>query len=110
MEDLRYFKRFNLRLPAKIELITAEGKNNNKLKSLKTRDISSRGAFFPTKYPFSEGTDVKIDLNLMIKELIKRNRKHAQIKVNGTVIRQELDGMAIIFRNDYVINSVDKID
>ena len=110
MENSRCFQRFNLRLPAEIKLITEEGKNDTKLVMLKTRNISSGGAFFPTRHPFSEGTDVKIDLNLMIEELIKLTRRHAQIKVRGRVIRREQNGMAIIFRKDYVIDSINKMD
>ncbi len=110
MEDLRCLERFNLRLPSRIKLITEEGRNDNKLTMLKTRNISSGVAFFPTRHPFSEGTDVNIDLSLMIEEITRLASKHVQIRVNGRVIRREQNDMAVIFLNDYVIDAVEKID
>jgi len=103
MKDKRRVERFDLELPATIELLTP-GKEKRLLNPL-TSNISSGGAYFHTTQPLPEGTQVKIDLVLPLEKLrkLKKEHKQAYIKVTGTVLRSESEGMAICFDEDYQI-------
>ena len=103
MTDKRTLERFDLELPATIELLTSDQEKS--LVNLLTTNISSGGAYFHTPQPLPEGTQVKIDLVLPIDKLrkLKDEHKQAYIKVTGTVLRSESEGMAICFEEDYQI-------
>ena len=103
MEEQREFERFDLELPARAEVETP-GRKMAPF-SLKTSDISAGGAFFHTAQPFSEGTKVQLNLILVVEKLKKLTGSQCNIKVMGTVVRSEEDGMAIRFQRDYDITS-----
>ncbi len=107
MREARRLERFDLNLPAKLEILGDEKEREAKTLNLLTRNISSGGAYFHTEQPFPVGTGVKIDIILSIDELKKLKGKRAIIKVSGKVIRQEPNGMAICFNEDYSIKSLD---
>ena len=100
--EKRRLERFDLQLPAKIEVVTPEGEE---ILDLMTSDISSGCAFFHTEQPLAEGTDVKIDLVLPIEKLkeIQDEYQQVYIKITGIVLRSEPRGMAIYFNKDYSI-------
>jgi hypothetical protein len=107
--EKRGLERFELEIPARIEVTTSP--KEEKALDLITSDISSGGAFFHTAQPLEEGTDVKIDLILPIKRLMKeideateRGLQHTYIKISGKVLRTESRGMAILFNEDYEIS------
>ena len=106
MDEFRRLQRFNLRLPATIEPSRKTGKIKREIVDLLTSNVCSGGAYFPTEKPFSEGTDVNIDLSLSKEELCISSGKKALIKVHGKVIRVESKGMAICFNADFEIESV----
>ena len=99
MEEQREFERFDLELPAKVEVETSG--RANEIFSLKTSNVSAGGAFFHTERPLSEGTKVKLNLILAIEKLKKLTGSQCHIKVNGTVVRSEQRDMAIRFQRDY---------
>ena len=101
--EKRKLARFELEIPAKIEVLAEGRKEEEEGLSLLTSDISSGGAFFHTSQPLPEGTDVKIDLVLPLDRLkeLKEDCDHVYIKITGTVLRSESDGMAIYFNDDY---------
>jgi len=103
MTDKRRLERFDLELPATIELLTSDQEKS--LVNLLTANISSGGAYFHTPQPLPKGTQVKIDLVLPLDKLrkLKDEHKQAYIKVTGTVLRSESEGMAICFEEDYQI-------
>jgi len=103
MTDKRRLERFDLELPATIELMTSDQEKS--LVNLLTTNISSGGAYFYTPQPLPKGTQVKIDLVLPLDKLrkLKDECKQAYIKVTGTVLRSESEGMAICFEEDYQI-------
>ena len=103
MTDKRRLERFDLELPATIELLTSDQEKS--LVNLLTTNISSGGAYFHTPQPLPKGTQVKIDLVLPLDKLrkLKDEHKQAYIKVTGTVLRSESEGMAICFEEDYQI-------
>ncbi len=105
--EKRALKRFELEVPARIKVTSPE--REGEPLDLLTSDISSGGAFFHTSQPLEEGTDVKVDLILPIKKLMKEiegaegNFEHTYVKISGKVLRTESRGMAIIFDEDYEI-------
>ncbi len=102
--EKRKLDRFNLEIPAKVEVTTLD--QEKEIFDLLTSDICAGGAFFHTSQPLPEGTTVKIDLILSLGKLkeLKDDFKHAHIEVAGTVLRSESAGMAICFNEDYQIH------
>ena len=102
MKEQRRLERFQLELPAKIEVLRQA--QEKEVLDLLTKNICAGGAFFHTTNPLPNGTRVKIDLILPLDKLKKlKDFDKAYIKVNGTVIRSESAGMAICFNEDYEI-------
>ena len=101
--EKRRLERYDLRIPAKIEVVTSD--QDRETLDLFTSDICSGGAFFHTDQPLPEGTDVKIDLVLPLEEIkkLRENSSHAYIKITGTVLRSEPSGMAVCFNKNYKI-------
>jgi len=99
MKERREFERFDLELPARVE-VEATGQKEEP-SSLKTSNISAGGAFFHTARPLSEGTRLLLNLILVVEKLKKLTGSQCQINVNGTVVRSEERGMAIRFQRDY---------
>ena len=104
--EKRCLERFDLQIPATIEITGDNRDHDDRFADLMTRDACSGGAYFHTNQPLPEGTEVKIDLVLSIESLKKIKGKQAFIQVNGSVIRTEADGMAICFDSDYSIKPV----
>jgi hypothetical protein len=104
MEDRRKLERFDLHIPATIELLIT--KRDKELIRLLTKNVCSGGAYFHTTKPLPKNTQIKIDLVLPLDKLkaLKDEWKHALIKVTGKVLRSEPEGMAICFDEDYQIH------
>ena len=100
-KEKRKMQRFRLEIPAKIEVISA-GQQKGTIEVL-TSDICAGGAYFQTRKPLPEGTQVKIDMVLPLEHLKKLSEEYnrAYIKVSGTVLRTEPSGMAVSFDEDY---------
>ena len=107
MAEKRRLERFDLELPTTIELLTSDQEKS--LLNLLTTNICSGGAYFHTTQPLPNGTQVKIDLVLPLDKLrkLKDEHKQAYIKVTGTVLRSESEGMAIFFDENYQIEGSD---
>ncbi len=99
MEERGEFERFDLELPARVE-VEAPGQKDEPF-SLKTSSISTGGAFFHTERPLSEGTRLRLNLILAIEKLKKLTGSQCHISVKGTVVRSEERGMAIRFQRNY---------
>ncbi|MBU4260099.1 MAG: PilZ domain-containing protein [Proteobacteria bacterium] len=113
----RKFERFTLNIPAKIEtIISGQAKDparsclamagGKEILNLLTKDICAGGAFFHTSQPLPEGTEVKIDFVLDINKLKKLTENRAYIKIKGTVLRSDSEGMAICFHKNYKITPI----
>jgi hypothetical protein len=85
MVEKRRLERFDLVLPAAIELINE--RHDERMINLLSTNICSGGACFHTNQPLPEGTHVKIDLVLPLENLMKLKKEHkkAFIKVTGKV-------------------------
>ena len=100
MNERRQLERFDLTVPAKIEVVSRdqEGETLN----LITKDICAGGAFFNTPDPLPKGTQVKIDL-ILDRGLRGGQGKLAHIKLGGSVLRSDAAEMAICFDKSYKI-------
>ena len=103
MKEKRRLERFDLEIPATIQLLALE--KEEKIPNLLTCNMCSGGAYFHATRPLPEGIRVKIDLVLPLQRLkgLKEDCKQAYIKVTGRVLRSESEGMAICFDEDYQI-------
>jgi hypothetical protein len=101
--ERRRLERFNLEVPARIEILTRE-EHNPEILELNTKDVSAGGAYFRTKKALPEGTRVRIDIILPLDRLRKlKDTCKGLIKVTGTVLRSEPTGMAVSFDEGYLI-------
>lgn len=93
--DKRQNERFNLEVPLNLKI--NDGSANKKNIKLKTKDISSSGAFVSTDLPLDEGAtlEIEIDIPLDILKDIKGNS--AKIAIKGQVIRISEQGIALSF-------------
>ncbi len=106
MVERRRLERFELAVPASLQVISGTGDREQEFINLLTKNVCAGGAYFYTDHPLPENTLVKIDLVLSIERLKKIKGKQAQIKVKGQVIRSEPNGMAICFDPEYSIKSI----
>ena len=103
MKDRRKLERFDLKLPAEIVVIGTH--QEKEIFNLITKNICAGGAFFTTN-PLPKGTQVQINLTLLIERLKKLTGAQGYIKIRGTVKRSESLGMAICFHEDYQMMSI----
>ena len=108
MEDKRAYERFDLEVPARLGIVGPEREKEVEI-SLTTTNICAGGAFLPTKNPLPKGTRVKMDFILSIDKLKEMLDSHAQIKVEGEVIRTEESGIAVRFDENYEIMPVKEV-
>jgi len=100
--ERRRLERFELQVPAKIEVLSSP--DTASLLELLTKDICAGGAYFPTKTALAAGTKVKMDILLPVRNVsAPGDNTRGLIKVNGTVIRSGPAGMAIGFDTGYLI-------
>jgi hypothetical protein len=104
--ERRRLERFDLTAPAKV--LVASGISSNTALQLTTKDVSSGGAYLYCPQPMAEGARVKMDLVLSLDKLYKLvgESGRARIRVRGTVIRVDADGMAIQFESRYRITAL----
>ncbi len=100
--ERRRLERFDLQVPAKIEVLSSP--DTASILELLTKDICAGGAYFPTKTALASGTKVKLDILLPVRNInTLSDNTRGLIKVNGTVIRSGPAGMAIGFDTGYLI-------
>ena len=102
-QEQRKFERFDLNIPAKIETVISGQAKDREILNLLTKDICAGGAFFHTAQSLPEGTEAEIDFVIDINKLKKLIESRAYIKIKGTVLRSESEGMAICFHKNYKI-------
>ena len=95
----RRFERFDLELPAEIEVLTPEHEKHTY--DLLTRDVSAGGAFFPTAKAIPAGARVRLNLVISRQWLERLTGTRGLIEVGGTVVRSDPQGIAISFDKDY---------
>ncbi len=105
IKERRKLERFVLKLPTWISFPGDCG--NKKEIQLATSNINAGGAYLLTTQPLPIGMDVDLVLHLPLDHIVIEKRKHSQIKLNGKIVRADLQGMAILFNNRYRISPLD---
>ena len=96
----RELERFNLELPALVEVLESNQKNIRCYPMM--RDISGNGGYFLTKNPLAVNTRIKVGLIFEINKPDASERKgHFFLEFTGKVIRVDASGMAVRFDQDY---------
>ena len=103
MEERRAIKRFDLKLPARVETEPGTPHEQNHIQELETENISSGGAFFRTLHPLVKGTQVKIEIALNFLEHSIFHGNGSRVKLKGEVLHVNPSGMAIRFDRPYRI-------
>ena len=65
-----------------------------------TCDISASGAYFCTTQCFAKGKHLKLTLHVQSDRLKQLTGAQGLIKIEGTVVRSTLTGMAVCFDGD----------
>ena len=97
MQERRKYERFQLELPARLEMNSMKKKE---IFELQTRDMSSAGAFLLTTERFSEGTRCQLELIVISERIKELTGVQGLIKIVGTEVRSTPDGVAICFDGD----------
>ena len=94
MKERRGYQRFQLALPARLEITTSVKKE---IFDAQIKDISAAGTFLLTKERFSEGTRCRLELTVSSNKIKKLTGAQSLIKAEGVVVRSTPDGVAICF-------------
>lgn len=94
MKELRESERFSLELQARIQTLISKKKE---IFDLKTKDISSSGAFILTDYPFKIGTRFKLSLEVSNDRIKRLTGSFSLIDCNGAVVRATSRGVGVQF-------------
>ena len=103
MKERREYERFQLALPAMLQMATSVQKE---IFDAQTRDISAAGAFLLTTERLSEGTRCRLELTIPSNRIKEITGAQSLIKVEGTVVRSTLEGVAICFDGECEILSL----
>jgi Tfp pilus assembly protein PilZ len=118
--ERREQKRFSLNLQAKISY--RHIKDQPPVIDTAVANISSGGAFLKTDHKFPMAAKVKVEFYLTVDDLKKLRfilsmeslkqltGKNIWVCANGVVIRQEEDGVGIIFDTDYQLTPMQPPD
>jgi hypothetical protein len=108
MGERRRLERFDLSAPAQVIVESVSG--GQEQLNLTTKDISSGGAYLYSPQPLIKGARVTMEMLIFLNTLWKlaSEKGRVKIKVSGTVIRVDTDGIAIRFENKYKITALDK--
>lgn len=98
MQERRKYERFDLSLPAKIEVVTFE---EQEVLDALTDNVSAGGGFFHSAKPIPEDVQVKIELIVNSERLKELTGTQGLIKVEGRVVRSSPRGIAIWFHKNH---------
>ena len=95
MKDRRKYERFQLELPARLEINSSK---TTEMFELQTRNISSAGALLlGTTAQFALGTRCHLELIVTSERIKELTGLNGLIKVDGTIVRSTPEGVAICF-------------
>ena len=98
MHQKRKYERFDLRLSGKIIALDS---GREEVLDIVTSDVSAGGAFLHTTKPIALGARVKLILTLASEKLKELTGAQGLMRVVGTVVRSNAEGMAICFSAEY---------
>ena len=96
ISEKRKFERFDLALPAKIEVV-GQDKSNDQVLNLMTKNICEGGACFFSDQPIFPGTEVRVHLTLPLNGMHMVKERQSLVKATGRVLRSEFGEMAVSF-------------
>jgi hypothetical protein len=114
MDEKRKFERFNVNVPARVEIIPREGEREKF--DLETIDLSAEGTYLKSGRLLQEGSQVSIEIFLNFDQLKCPDDPDGSliIQATGRVLRSGGGGTVIHFNHDYDIktrlNSIQKDD
>ena len=98
MKEQRKYERFQLELPARLELNSSE---RPEIFELQTKDISAAGALLVgTTEQFPAGIRCQLELIVTSERIKELTGVQGLIKLEGTIVRSTPDGVAICFDGD----------
>jgi hypothetical protein len=97
MQEKRKYERFALGLPGKIIAVES---GPGEVLNVVTRDVSAGGASVHTATPKAIGARVKLRLNVTSTKLKELTGAQGLLKVAGTVVRSNAQGIAICFHGE----------
>ena len=98
MKERRTYERFQLSLPARLEMNSPERKE---IFELQTQDISAAGALLVgTTEQFPTGTRCQLELIVTSQRIRELTGVQGLIKIEGKIVRSTPDGVAICFDGD----------
>ncbi len=112
-QEKRQQERFTLNLQARV---TSRHTSEAPVVETVAANISAGGAFLKTSHPFPMAAKVGIEFYLSVEDLEKLKfilsvesmrqltSQNIWVKATGIVIRQETDGIAVIFDTDYQLH------
>ncbi|MFW6137553.1 MAG: PilZ domain-containing protein [Spirochaetota bacterium] len=102
MKDRREQERYQLDLPARVTLMEP---GKTQVLQLYTKNVCNGGAFLPTSRKIPLGSRVQLDLILSIGLLHRVMGANGLVRVKGTIIRTEPEGIAVHFDKHYQLAS-----
>jgi hypothetical protein len=95
MKERRTYERFQLSLPARLEMNSSE---KTEIFGLHTRDISAGGALLlGTTEQFPTGTRCQLELIVASERIKELTGVQGLIKIEGTIVRSTPEGVAVCF-------------
>jgi len=101
--ERRRLERFNLELPAKVEVLEP---GERQVSNLVTSNISANAAYFQTLHPISEGVRVRLTISIANEIVKKITGFEMRLNIEGRVVRSEPTGMAIQFNEHREIERI----
>jgi hypothetical protein len=103
MKERRQYERFNIPLPVRLETIESD---RNEILENETRDISTSGAFIPSRRSLPEGTRFILDFTIPSDDIKEFKYVKCLKGSTGTLVRSNSKGMAAHFDRDCYIVSM----
>jgi hypothetical protein len=98
MKEQRKYERFQLELPARLEMNFSE---RTEIFELQTGDISAAGSLLlGTTEQFPVGTRCQLELIVTSERIKELTGVQGLIKIEGTIVRSTSEGVAICFDGD----------
>jgi hypothetical protein len=98
MQERRKYERFQLELPARLEMNSLE---RTELFELQTRDISAAGTLLlGTTEQFPAGTRCQLEMIVASEKIKELTGVQGLIKIEGTIVRSTPEGVAVCFNGD----------
>lgn len=105
MKDRRSLVRYTLEVPVRVEILKESGERE--ILQLQSKDISSAGAFFYSSRSLPEGKlSMEIVLNVNTLKQIIGEHGDVRVKLSGTVVRVDPEGVAVRFDKKYRIDTI----